>query len=182
VNGADPHKLVEVSFDHDSSLMVALIVPDSIVKQLKDLKVIDDSNPATLQDDKFHVTLLWLGKEQQDLADDVERAVRSVVLGHEPLRAEIAGFGRFNKGEDGVPVIAMIDCKGLNLLQADLFKEVARVAELPSEHGFFPHMTIAYSDSPDVKMPVLEETVSWMVESVCVCVGKEDHRELRFNE
>lgn len=171
--------MVEVSFDHDSSLMLALIVPDAIVEKLRSLEVIKDS-PETLEDDKFHVTLLWLGKEQQDLANDIEKAVQATVSGRDPLTARIAGFGRFNKGEDGVPIIAMIDCKGLNLLQADLHKEVVRIAELPSEHGFFPHMTIAYADSPEYELPVLEDEVVWQVESVCLCIGKDDHREIRF--
>jgi 2'-5' RNA ligase len=84
------------------------------------------------------------------------------------MTATITGFGKFNKGEDGIPYFALVSCKGLEHLKVDL--ERALIDDglaIPSEHGFVPHMTLGYADN-DPKLPSLDQSIEWEVTEVTI--------------
>jgi 2'-5' RNA ligase len=165
-----------VVFDHTGSIFIATFVPPDVVKQLVELGIYDP-DADTAVEDPLHITLLFLGKDSTVHAalPDIVQLTKLVVSGAEPMRATVAGFGRFNAGEDGVPYFALISCRGLSVLQADLFSAVSSVVDPPSEHGFIPHMTLGYAlANVEVVLPTLKDVeVGWDVSEICLCVGGE---------
>lgn len=68
---------------------------------------------------------------------------------HAPLSGVIAGVARFNTdGGDKNPVVALFDCADLPQFRQDLIEHLhgagIHEAELDANHGFIPHITIAY--------------------------------------
>lgn len=170
--------LTEQAPDFSGSMMIALLVPDEVTAKLKELKIADE-DVENLIDDKLHVTLLYLGKDNTDKRSDVLEALNKSVSSLKPIKCSIGGFGVFSKGEHGVPYFATIDAKGLNLIQAAIETSVSEVLPSQSEHGFFPHMTLGYKEDENVPLPTLEEDISWEVSSVFLCVGG-DYTECKF--
>jgi hypothetical protein len=68
----------------------------------------------------------------------------------------VTGVGRFTalpEGEDH-PVVALIDCPGLDAWRAALILALVNIGLIPdATHGFLPHATLAYV-APDAPTPV----------------------------
>jgi len=166
---SDPVPDVELltKAEEHSGAMVAVPVPKSVATALKKagVKVADPSN--------MHITLLYMGPADDvpaDTREKVESIAKEVADRHGPIPLEVAGFGHFNGGEDGVPVYAVVSGRGLSRLQAEMEEAVGEVLPLPSEHGWVPHMTLGYveegQDLPD--LPVLDDPPKFEVDEVLV--------------
>lgn len=110
--------------------------------------------------DDLHCTLVFLG-EADDLPgiDVLTGAVQQVASELAPIAGTVGGVGRFSEGPDGVPVLALPDVQGLTLLREQIVDALADVeVRSPSEHGFLPHMTLAYmAADEEIDLEVAEE-------------------------
>lgn len=104
-----------------------------------------------------HVTLAYIGRLNTDL--DREGLVRlmgcveSLSRSAAPLEGTLSGLGRFvaSKSSEGRDVMwAAVDCPGLDVMRAELVRALDE-AQLPysKEHGFTPHVTLAYVKPED---------------------------------
>lgn len=97
--------------------------------------------------DTLHVTLVFLGDAEGIDDAAASRAVEKAATAVGPLSGTIGGVGMFGENENGVPMILLPDVKGLTLLRERVVDELEQAGiSSPSEHGFLPHMTLAYRD------------------------------------
>lgn len=105
--------------------------------------------------DELHVTLAFLGEASQ--LDDVARlqqAVAGFAATAAPLVGQVSGTGRFTAGPEPV-TYASVDLPALPEIRERLVATLSGAGCEPSkEHGFTPHITLAYDDR-DVQVPNL---------------------------
>lgn len=102
----------------------------------------------------LHCTLLFLGDAEsidlQALTDAVAATARSLP----PIDGEVGGAAHFAEGPDGYPSIVLPDVQGLSTLQETVRANLSDAGIVsPSEHGFTPHMTLRYTEGPQVPDP-----------------------------
>jgi len=151
--------------------MLALMVPDSIAKKMR--KMVDGE---TISSDGLHLTLLYLGYAKdinKVTMKAIESATEKVCARHSPLKMRISGAGRFTPEEDGIPVFVIPNAKGLSALQADLEDAISTLIDLPSKHGWIPHMTVSYSDDDNPELPDITKELTWTADKVRLQAGGE---------
>ena len=170
-------KTFQVSFplskraEKHEGAMLAIMAPKTIIKKMNKSKMIDKD---TTSSDGIHITLLYLGKAKElnkTTIDAIEKATEKVCAKHAPLKMRIAGAGLFTPGDDGTPVFVVPNAKGLSALQADLENAISNIIDLPSEHGWVPHMTVGYSCEDNPELPDLTEEFAWTANKVRFQVG-----------
>jgi 2'-5' RNA ligase len=135
----------EASPDFTDGVMLALYPdPDTA----KALAVDGGLNPADM-----HVTVAYLGH-----AGDVDRerllSAATRVAARDPIRATISGHARFTGNDDGDVIVALVDSPAVERLRRDVVDALtADGIDLPSEHGFCAHASLAYVDA-DADSPV----------------------------
>lgn len=152
--------------------MLALMAPPTIVRKMRKAKMVEDKDLL----DCLHLTLLYLGPStrlKKNTLEIIQRAVEKVCARHEPLEMRISGAGTFIPEEDGTPVYVVPNAKGLSALQADLENVVGSIIDLPSKHGWVPHMTVGYSCDDEPELPDLTEKLEWTADKVRFQVGGE---------
>lgn len=103
--------------------------------------------PGGLKPDQLHVTLAYYGEidnagmKEYDL---IESAMK-VAEDFEPFIANLNGITRFTAPEKD-PIVVNVDSPVIERLRN---RVVALCGEPKSEHGFTPHMTLAYVDQDD---------------------------------
>jgi len=150
--------------------MVALMVPPEVGARMAGM-LLPGADPAGL-----HITLLYLGKA--DALDDADRAgivaaLDRVSIRHPPLQLSVGGIGKFAAGPDGIPVYASATGPGLSQLQADLEQEIDKIVELPSKHGWVPHITLGYlpEDGPLPTLPA--DLPTWTADKIRLQIAGE---------
>jgi|GEM_PF-3013383 len=136
--------------------MVALYPAPEVAQQL----AVPDGEPAA----DLHITLAYLGEAAE--IEDPERlaaVVQGVALSTTPLSGDISGVGHFTAGEEPV-TYASPDVPGLSEFRHRVVEALNGAGyELGSEHGFTPHITLAYDhiepDVPNVPLKFGEVTV-----------------------
>lgn len=126
--------------DH-SGAMIALYIPADKAKLL----AVDDGEPA----EDLHVTLAYFADAAADRDDwEVARRVAAEVAREHPsLSGEVSGFGEF-RNDDGPVHWVGLDAPGLVELVVDLREKLAGAGfEINDDHGFQPHITVAYGDT-----------------------------------
>lgn len=98
----------------------------------------------------LHVTLAYLGKARDVDREDVIRATRYWAEDVPTIRATVGGFGVFTEGPEPV-VYLTIDSPDLDEHRHRLISSLRSFNVPPkTEHGFTPHMTLAYGDGVSV--------------------------------
>lgn len=133
---------------------------------------------VTMPVEELHVTLAYAGGI--DMLTDAQiagaiLAAKKVATYSEPLAGTINGLGRFNASQssDGKDVIyAVVDIPMLDQVRAKLIECMSEhECEPKSNHGYTPHMTLAYIDtgtnSPISTMP----TMPIRFDAISVAVG-----------
>jgi len=140
--------------------MIAIMAPKNVVSALEKAGIVDQETESS---DGLHLTLLYLGKAKDISKKTMEaicRAAEKVCAKHKPLSIQISGTGIFTPGEDGTPMYVIPNAKGLSALQADLENVIGNLVDLPSEHGWVPHMTVGYCiDKPEI--PDMSKFPGW---------------------
>lgn len=147
-----------INEDHSTGAMLCLRPSDRMVKKITGIK------EYTEPEDEVHITLAYLGTVGEDAGDewDRERLYRGCYdfalhggFG-EGLKGKVNGFGIFMNPDANV-LVALWDLPGSNDLRTRLMDKVASHGYVAREddHGFTPHSTISYSDSPFKSIPSL---------------------------
>ncbi len=146
-------------------IMVAIVPPPDVANQL----VQDGGEPAN----ELHVTLAYLGKTSDYTAEQLEwlpELVGSWAARQRPVQVRIGGAGTFHNGPEHV-LWASVDIPGGAQLHTSLDAFLnGHGYRLPSEHGWNPHLTLAYVDQHFRFLPKLKSH-SWACEQVWVCIG-----------
>lgn len=109
----------------------------------------DGADPETL-----HVTVFYLGDVSGVDTDAVAAALEELAGAHAPLEGKVSGVGRFEAGDDGVPVFAIPSVQGLSEIHAAVSDALEQQGITnPSEHGFNPHITLTYADEDGLELP-----------------------------
>lgn len=101
----------------------------------------------------LHVTVAYLGDTTDDQVPLVVDAMRQVAGGHAPLVGKIGGVAAFAaKPDQPAPAVLLPDVPGLVELRVAATEALLGVdgVDHAREHGFTPHVTVAYSDSGPV--------------------------------
>lgn len=161
-NGYPQHRNGVKAEDYSDSVMVALFPPPEIARQLAALGGWPDGSTATTADE-MHLTLSFLGSTASVKEGVLAATVQRFAENWQSLKGAINGYGRFTnihiEGMDAV--YATFDCKQLPEFRQALVAALASAGIVsPSEHGFVPHITLAYIPSaaatPPLSIPALE--------------------------
>lgn len=102
-------------------------------------------------EDGYHITVGWFGDASaysQAILDRFLGAVKDVATVLQPFEVTISGVGRFSasSSSDGKDVIiALVDSPDLEKLRREVVDAAAASGiDNLSEHGYSPHMTLAY--------------------------------------
>ncbi len=136
----------------DTGVMVALDISEQTAHDLQ--MAVRDLLPEgaeMLQPGEMHITLFYPGDNTElDFPEEqLLGAVKAFAKAHAPLSGVIGGVARFNAdGGDKNPVVALFDCAELPQFRQDLVEFLHTVgiheAELDVNHGYIPHITLAY--------------------------------------
>jgi 2'-5' RNA ligase/8-oxo-dGTP pyrophosphatase MutT (NUDIX family) len=162
---------------HDDSnpyLMVAVVPPEHVSAALA-----ESMEPLTRHDpeppEEHHVTMLYLGKEKDHTP--AQRAklpglVREWASCQQPFTVRVQGAGTFaNEGEHTVH--ALVDMPDGHHLRTSLEEHLAgHGISWPRDHGFAPHLTLAYSQQPVRFLPSVPRS-EWTAGQVHWCRGKD---------
>lgn len=156
VNRVNQAILKEADQDYSQSAMIALKPSETL------RKVYADMHECTEDIEELHITLAYLGEfgtdiefEQQDL---FYRGLYDFALhaGYRGLTGKINGFGVF-MNDDANVLVALWDIPGINEFRTHVIDYVTtHVGSIRQDnHGFTPHMTMAYSEEPILQLPRL---------------------------
>lgn len=157
--------------------MLAFVLDDS------DAKALLSAVPMGIEPvSDLHLTLMYLGDTRalsSEVRESARRALGSFTTRNGPITGVVSGVGRFTNDEgDGTNALyASFDAGELTALRDNLVEAMGGAGVVsPSEHGFTPHITLAYIPSdaptPDIDVPVLkltfkEITLAWAGEHEC---------------
>jgi len=142
---------------------------------------------VTEPEEDLHITLAYLGDSSEtNLASNKQRLVDALKLWAveqgKPLKGTINGLGRFFNTEEGDTnaVYVAPDVPGLPELRQSLITTIeASGIDYNQEHGFTPHMTVAYVPiaeptpdiRPDVPVQFSQVTLAWGDEQLVFPLG-----------
>ena len=156
---------------YDDGVMVAIVPPREVAEQLAR----EGGQPV----DDLHITLAYLGKTS-DYAPMQLKLLPQVVgawaAGQRPTSVRIGGVGKFNNSHKGQHVlITTADIPGGAQMHTSLVSMLSRHRyKLPSEHGWLPHLTLAYVNEHFRFLPHIDEH-RWEAEEVVTFIGGERH-------
>lgn len=144
--------------EHADKAMLALVPPDAVQEHLADAAA---TTSGAHEPTDIHMTLVFLGAAADQDKDKLLDAAHAVAAQYQPLAAKLSGIAHFTPedGDGPIPHVALVDGPKLAEFREALMDELEqRGVESPSEHGFTPHMTMAYNDdaseSPDTPEPL----------------------------
>ena len=91
-----------------------------------------------------HITLAYLGRPGPGRGAAIRDALRETSAAFPPVRIRVGGLDHF-VGEDEVGAYAKVAAPGIEAMRNSLVANLeARGIPVPTEHGFVPHVTLAY--------------------------------------
>ncbi len=155
--------------DSEDGCMIALRPPERILREV----FVEDGEEFS----NLHLTVAYLEKSDDLDKDAVEVVVAEWAAKWSGFPGQLSGYGVFENGEDRV-LYASLDIPGLDRARDDLVDMLAGVGiALPDDHGFVPHMTLAYGDdaeAPDEMSDAAKE--EFIFDMVYVAYGPEWHQ------
>lgn len=151
-------------------VMVALMLAPEAASAL----AVDGGEPAA----DLHITLAYLGKQDElpvDVEDRAARAVSAATKDAAVLVGKVSGVGRFNgssSSDDKDVFYASFDAPALSELREKLIVELEKEGvPVKKNHGFTPHITLAYINR-DAESPIQKlENLGMTFKSVALVVG-----------
>lgn len=137
----------------NTGIMVSIDVPDPTARAILSA-LTPDTGTLTEPAEELHITLAYLGKTTtaEFSVDNVLEACDHFAALSSPIVCAVSGIGHFSIPE-GTATYASVDCPDLPSFRERLVAFLAAVGIEPaSEHGFTPHVTLAYTP-PDVDPP-----------------------------
>lgn len=155
--------------------MIAHFMPDQVAKQLSGIAQDHFGDRAEKPED-MHLTLAYLG-EAADLGDDDPMELANILEGLSgrlsPVSGSINGVGRFMDG-DPHAVVANCDIPGLATLRRFLLLEARGAGIEPVvNHGFTPHVTLAYVPSDQETPDIRFDPIPVVLNAITLALGDE---------
>ena len=161
--------------EHSGAMLALFLAPHQAAPLRTLAEAVVDSQWLEPAED-YHITLCYLGTAADlgaPMREAYETALRTVAKMTPPLRGKIGGVGRFTADtEERTHVLyASFDCPGLPAFRQQLLAalQVQGIAPI-EEHGFTPHITLAYipadMPTPTIELPpfdvtVIDATLAW---------------------
>lgn len=168
----------------NTGIMVSIDLPARTARTLI-AALAPDSGTFTESAEDLHVTLAYLGKVGSTSFDlpQVLQAVDSFSTLATPIACAISGIGHFSIPE-GTATYASVDCPDLPKFRETLIDLLRALDITPaSQHGFTPHITLAYTppgeDPPDIPIEDLSgqlASLTFPVPEICVHWGDAIYR------
>lgn len=145
-----------------TGVMVALYLPPDIAAGLA---LNQDAAPEGVdieEPDELHLTLAYLGTAGIDVTvdqlDRLAQAVAAWATDAAPLQGVISGIGVFNN-EDSIVTYASFDSPALPTARQHLVATLTAAGfTVSDDHGFTPHITLAYGDLRGLNIPRIPVT------------------------
>lgn len=148
--------------EHSGSVAVVLPVPLNVAQAYA------LNTPGAEAPEGFHMTLLYLGKDiSAATVNECREAVAAVAKEWASFGGSISGYGRFFAPEKD-PIYLSVDAVGLSA-----FREAIRKAapKTPQNHGFTPHVTVAYVPKDEETPLIKRESMELRFSSVELWIG-----------
>lgn len=155
-------RAVTASANHDG-VMVAFFLDPEMAQQF----AVEGGEPP----EALHMTLAYLGNQDEAgaSADELARVVGEWAAQTPPISGEISGHGVFTNGDKPVTHMS-VDCPDLPAARQSLIEHLQANGLHPRmDHGFDPHITLAYDNKP-VEVPATPVTFN----KVTVSHGEND--------
>ncbi len=154
----------------DRSAIVVALIPRDVADRIA---IPGQEDPAG-----FHITLGYLGRDlDPGRRVALDAVVREVATAAAPLTGTLGGTGQFppSASSDGKDVLwKPVDVPGLAELRQDLVARLAAAGFAASdEHGWTPHVTLAYTDPGRPFRTLAGGTVPLTISALGVWVGDE---------
>jgi 2'-5' RNA ligase len=140
--------LFDTSQDRNTGLMVAFYPTQALAAQIAAMRGVE------IAADDLHVTLAYYGNTDALTDEQIAGAilaVQEVARYSAKLSGNLNGIGRFNASaaSEGRDVIyGVVDTPGLDMFRSRLVRVLAdRGLRVSGDHGFNPHITLAYVDA-----------------------------------
>lgn len=127
--------VIAAAVDHTAGTMVALYPgnPEELF------------HPTGQNASDLHVTLAYLPEGLDGNVEALVSWLRLLAAGTPVLRGQVGGVGYFAPGDNGIPVVAIVDVPGVSELATAVGAEVEESGHtVASTHGFVPHITLTY--------------------------------------
>lgn len=132
------------------SSMLALKIPDAIRSEIQSRYPFVDAETLN----NLHITLVFLGDNRTLDKSSVLRAVVDFGLFQSPIKGRLQGLARFVNGGERDPLVCTFDSPQMPEVYGVLTGMLDNYrVPYHKEHGFIPHMTLAYIPK-DAEMPV----------------------------
>lgn len=129
--------------DHPGA-MVALLPSTAVAVAMCDAVPGDEKEDL----DQLHVTLAYIPGADDDIVSKIKSVTSAWAKAWHPMVGAVGGWGQFHNS-DGNVLYAAMDIPGLEHAREDLVDRLsAEGVEIATNHGFTPHMTLKYSDTP----------------------------------
>ena len=128
--------------------------------------------------DQLHVTLAYFGKDlDEDTIGDIREELRNIARMYAKLPGELGGIGRFpaTVSSDNKDVVVLLaDVPYMESLRQRLMDELLAIGIEPlRNHGYCPHMTLAYVDPADETPKVEGDRIPIEVGYLTLAIGGE---------
>lgn len=146
-----------------TGIMLAFYLPSDAAEQL--VALTETAGLTPVAPEAMHLTLVYMGDmgdyddgEQADIQSGVQRFIDGQGVA---ISGSVSGLGRFNtaEGSDTNALYASFDSPDLPTFRENLFGSVVWHLAVEPEHGFTPHITLAYipadAPTPDIELPAL---------------------------
>jgi hypothetical protein len=133
-----------------NSVMVAFQIPEVLRQTLQDAYPFMDDETR----DNLHITLAYIGDARTLDMAELTLAVADFAEMWAPIKTQMQGLARFVSGTDKDPIVATFDSSDMPALHGALTMCLDNHGvPYHQEHGFLPHMTLAYIGK-DEPMPI----------------------------
>lgn len=152
-----------ITAEKHTSVIVALWLPKNAANKISVEKLGFESNAKLESNDDLHITLIYLGKADAlaDKKDLIESVIENFAQNNAPIKGKIQGVGCFSGDGETKPFYASYDSPELPILRQSLFDAIESAGVVMEQnHGFTPHITLAYLDAnddlPNISVPEID--------------------------
>jgi 2'-5' RNA ligase len=156
-----------------TGIMVALMIPEGDARDM--VLDLDTALPWT----ELHLTLAYMGKTDE-VADEGEfyskvlEALREVASDHDQIEGQVSGVGRFSIKGDADAFVYLFDSPALPEFRQALVDALDEQGiEVNKDHGFTPHITLAYLKEGEENPIRRSETKVLAFDVITFCYGEQ---------
>jgi 2'-5' RNA ligase len=162
-------------------VFVKLNLPKNISKELSAVLPESTARFTRTPHSLYHITTLYLGKPGESKLNTIVDKIEAVCNNQPKLSANIEGLGYFKRYDNSIITYASVNCPGLDLLRADLFRAVNPISPVPNTFGFTAHVTLYNGQAPIGIISKLPDT-PWIFEGLKVDFGDGKAKNFLFNQ